>query len=268
MPKNQGTLPALLTIAGYDPSGGAGVLLDTAVFRASGFPGLGIITAITVQNTVGVRSVTCVLAPTLRNQYEALARDARLGGIKVGMLGCAAQLSAASRILRSNPRLPRVVDPILRSSSGKRLLEKAAVRRLLPELRGAVSVVTPNIAEAALLTGREAGGLEKMKEAAERISGAVEAAAVVKGGHLPGRAVDVLYDGRSFHLFDMEKIRRDVHGTGCYFSSMLLARLASGDSLPEAVGAATRATHDAILRAVRLGKGRLVIVPGPPASGG
>jgi hydroxymethylpyrimidine kinase/phosphomethylpyrimidine kinase len=265
MSEQKGTQPALLTIAGYDPTGGAGVLLDTAVFRRSGFPGLGLITAITVQNTASVSSFRCVLAPSLLSQYRSLARDVRFGGIKVGMLGCAAQLSAAAKILRSNPGLPRVVDPVLRSSSGRRLLDKQGVRRLLTAFRGAVSIVTPNLDEACLLSGCRADSLETMKEAAERIAEAVEAAVVIKGGHLPGRAINVLFDGRRFHLYGRQRLRREVHGTGCFFSSTILARLAKGDTLAEAVQASTEATHRAIRDAVSLGKGRLIIAPASQA---
>jgi hydroxymethylpyrimidine kinase/phosphomethylpyrimidine kinase len=264
----RGVKPALLSIAGYDPTAGAGVLLDVAVFRRLGFPGLAIITAVTAQNTMGVLGFSCLGSPSIWSQYRALAQDISIGGIKIGMLGGEGNIAAAARILKAAGRVPSVLDPVLRASSGKLLLEKRGIPRLISRLKGAATVVTPNMEEARLLSGRAADSVEKMKEAARKITGAMEAATVVKGGHLSGTAVNVLYDGRGFYLFEKEKLRRDVHGTGCFFSSALLSRLALGDSLVAAVRASTDMTHDAIRQAVRLGKGRLIISPAALALSG
>jgi hydroxymethylpyrimidine kinase/phosphomethylpyrimidine kinase len=264
----RGIKPALLSVAGYDPTAGAGLLLDVAVFRRFGFPGLGIVTALTVQNTARVQSFSCLRPPSVWSQYQALARDISIGGIKIGMLGSEANIAAAARILKAAGRVPSVLDPIFRASSGKRLLARRAVPGLIARLKGAVTVVTPNLGEARLLSGKKADSLVRMEEAAREISVAMDAAVVVKGGHLSGPAVNVLYDGRGFYLFEKERLRRDVHGTGCFFSSALLCRLVLGDSLVEAVRASTDLTHDAIRQAVRLGKGRLVISPAAPASSG
>jgi hydroxymethylpyrimidine/phosphomethylpyrimidine kinase len=251
----------LLSIAGYDPTGGAGVLLDAAVFRRFGFPGMAIITAVTVQNTQGVRAVSCLRVPSLWSQYRALAQDVPLGGIKVGMLGCGGNVSTAARILKANQLVPRVLDPVLRSSSGKRLLPKEDVSRLAQKLRGRLSVLTPNLDEARALAGGLADGPEGMSVAAERIAAAFGAPCVVKGGHLARTAVNILYDGRRSYIFEREKLWRDVHGTGCFFSSALLSLLASGDPLVEAVRRATDLTHEAIRNAIGPGRGRLVISP-------
>lgn len=253
--------PPLLSIAGFDPTAGAGVLLDTAVFRRFGFPGLGIITTVTVQNTQGVRAFCCLSAPSVLSQYRALARDVSIGGLKVGMLGCGNNISPVAEILAANKRVPRVLDPVLRSSSGKRLLQKEAIPRLLPAFKGMISVVTPNIDEARALSGGRADTLERMKEAARQISDAFGSPAVVKGGHMSKTAVNVLYDGGRFYLFEKRKVRKDVHGTGCFFSSTLLCLLAMGNPLVEAVRVSTDITHEAIRNAVRLGKGRSMISP-------
>jgi hydroxymethylpyrimidine kinase/phosphomethylpyrimidine kinase len=264
----RGIRPPLLSIAGFDPTAGAGVLLDTAVFRRFGFPGLGIITAVTVQNSQGVRAFSCLGEPSVLSQYRALARDVSIGGIKVGMLGCGSNIPPVAEILAANKRVPRVVDPVLRSSSGKRLLEKEAIPRLISGFKGMISVVTPNMDEATSLSCVQADTLERMKEAARKISDALGSPAVVKGGHMSKTAVNVLYDGGRFYLFEKRKVRKDVHGTGCFFSSTLLSLLAMGHPLVEAVRVTTDITHEAIRNAVLLGKGRSMISPatlaGPP----
>jgi hydroxymethylpyrimidine/phosphomethylpyrimidine kinase len=252
---------ALLSIAGYDPTAGAGVLLDTAVFRRFGYHGLGIITSVTVQNTVGVKAFSCLRSPSLGAQYRALAEDVKLSGLKVGMLGCRENILPVARILREQELVPRVIDPVLRSSSGRWLLEKQAVPGLVPMFRDLFSVWTPNMDEAGWLSGAASGSLESMKEAAVRIAGEAGAPVVVKGGHLPKAAVNVLYDGARFYLFEKPKLAGQVHGTGCFFSAALLALLASRVPLTEAVRSATDITHEAIREAVRLGRGRLVISP-------
>lgn len=264
----KGKTAALLTIAGYDPTSGAGVTLDTAIFRRFGFHGLGVITSVTVQNTVGVKTFSCLRNPSILAQYRALAEDIEIGGLKVGMLGGRENIAPVARILREQRRVPRVVDPVLRSSSGRWLLPKDALARLLPAFRDLISVLTPNMDEAGWLSGVASTNLESMKEAARIIAGAAGAPVVVKGGHLSRAAVNVLYDGAAFHFFENPKIPRDVHGTGCFFSSTLLALLASGTALVEAVRGATDITHEAIGEADRLGKGRLVIAPATLASGG
>ena len=256
-----GKTSALLSIAGYDPTAGAGVLLDTAVFRRFGYQGLGVVTSITVQNTMGVRSVSCLRVPSILVQYRALAEDVKLSGLKVGMLGRRENILPLARILREQKSVPRVIDPVLRSSSGRLMLERHALPGLLSQLRGLFTVWTPNMYEAGRLSGGVSESLGSMKEAAVRIAGTAGAPVVVKGGHLPKAAVNVLFDGVRFHLFAKPKLPRDVHGTGCFFSAALLALLASGAPLAEAVGAATDITHEAIGEAVRLGNGRLVISP-------
>jgi hydroxymethylpyrimidine kinase/phosphomethylpyrimidine kinase len=250
---------SLLAIAGYDPTSGAGILLDVAVFRRLGYHGLGILTAVTAQNTTGVQDVYCLPARFLRRQYRSLAEDMPIAGVKVGMVGCRDNVPAVARILADLKNVPIVVDPVFRASSGKWLLEREAVPEYVASLKGRVTVLTPNLDEASLLFGHRVDGLETMKRAAARIAGAIGAAVVIKGGDLSGMAANVLTDGSAFHVFEKRKIRKDVHGTGCFFSSSLLCHLADGHPVVEAVRLATEYTYDAIKTAVRLGKGRLII---------
>jgi hydroxymethylpyrimidine/phosphomethylpyrimidine kinase len=248
----------LLSIAGYDPSAGAGVLLDIAVFRGFGFFGAGILTALTAQNSRRVTGVRLPGGRFLLRQYEALVEDIEPSGIKVGMLGGCANLPALSRILVRHPGIPVVVDPIVRSSSGRWLLEKRAIPSFLTRIKGKISLLTPNLQEASILSGRRPRNPEEMKEAARRIADRIAAPCLVKGGHLAGPLADVLYDGRRFFMFRHKKQPLDVHGSGCFLSSSLLGYLVRGHPLAEACGRAVEFTQGALRRAVRLGRGRKV----------
>lgn len=248
----------LLTIAGYDPSSGAGVLLDIAVFRRFGFLGTGILTAVTAQNSRRVADIRCLGGRFMLRQYETLVRDVSPAGVKVGMLGCRRNLPALSRILAQHPKIPIVVDPVFRSSSGCWLLEKEAIPSYLSRLKGRISILTPNLLEASLISGRRLKNPEDMKEAARRIAALIAAPCLVKGGHLAQRIRDVLYDGRQFYLFPHQKLPGDVHGSGCFLSSSLLSYLVMGRPLAEACALATEFTGGALRKAVRLGKGRKV----------
>jgi hydroxymethylpyrimidine/phosphomethylpyrimidine kinase len=249
----------LLSIAGYDPSAGAGALLDVAVFRRFGFAGTAILTAVTAQNTQRVEELRCLPARFLGRQYRALTKDLAVAGIKVGMIGCQENIPALERILARHIHIPIVADPVFRSSSGRWLLERKAVSDLALALRGRLSLLTPNLDEAELLSRRKVKDLDGMKEAAARIFDLIGSPCLVKGGHLKGKVVDTLFDGRRFYFYRAEKIHRDVHGTGCYLSSTILCHLVKGCSLVEACALASAATRRAIRRSVRLGKGRAVL---------
>lgn len=258
-----GGRPALVSVAGFDPSGGAGVLLDIGVFRARGFRGLAVLTGLTVQNTRGVRAVRPLPAAFVLSQYEALAEDIPIAGVKVGMLATAANVKAAARILEKAAGRPRVVDPVLRSSSGAALLAPGAVAGYLRAFRGRLSVLTPNLDEAARLSGLAVAAVEDMETAARRISDALCAPCLVKGGHLDGDPVDVLFDGVRTRLFASRRSPGRAHGTGCFFSSALLAELASGAPLNDACRAAGRLTREAIRTAKPAGRGMRLLDPTP-----
>jgi len=249
----------LVSVAGFDPSGGAGVLLDLSVFRARGFHGMAVLTGLTVQNTRGVLAVKPLPARFVLSQYRALAGDVRVAGVKVGMLASKANLGAAARILDDASGSPRVVDPVLFSSSGAPLLARDAVPVFLRALRGRLSVLTPNIDEAARLAGLKIGSVKSMEAAARRLAEMILAPCLIKGGDLRGEPVNVLFDGARTRHYPSPRLPRRVHGTGCFFSSALLAALAGGAGLDAASRLATRLTHTAIRKARPVGRGRLLL---------
>jgi hydroxymethylpyrimidine/phosphomethylpyrimidine kinase len=266
----------LVSIAGYDPSGGAGVLLDLGVFERQGHRGYGVLAAVTAQDAARVSGVFPVPARGLSAQFDRLAGSTAVDGIKVGMLATGANLRAAARILGRHGGRPRVVDPVLRSSSGAPLLEKRAWPRFLDAFAGAADLVTPNLDEAAVLAGHPVRNVADMKAAAERIHRASGLACLVKGGHLEGQATDILYDGREFSAYAHPRLARRVHGTGCFLSAAILAYLAEGRPLKEACGLGIFRTGQAIRAAVGAGEGVWVFdlsrgrgrVPLPPRSRG
>ncbi len=248
----------LLSIAGYDPSGGAGALLDVRVFEALDFHGAVVLTALTVQNTVAVRRVIPIPARMVSEQYRALAADMEFSGIKVGMLGSHTIVPVLARILAANAGIPRVVDPVLRASSGAPLFEKGGLSAFLRAVRSRASLLTPNIDEAAILSGMPVRTPKDMAEAARTIYERTEVPCLVKGGHLEKGAVNILFAGRRTAMFGHEKLARDVHGTGCFLSSAILGHLALGRSLEKACGLAADMVHAAIVSSIKAGKGRRV----------
>ena len=249
----------LISIAGYDPSAGAGVLLDIAVFEGLGHRGFGVLTAVTAQNAGRVDRVMPVTPRAVDGQFARLAEAVEIAGIKAGMLATAANLSVVAGILAGRPGLPRVVDPVFRSTSGTLLLPRSAWPRYLPALRGKADLITPNLDEAGILASGRVTTVAGMKDAAEKIAGAGRMACLVKGGHLANKAVDVLCDGRGFTVFDHPRLDvGSVHGTGCYLSSAILAFMAEGRAVAEACGLAIDRIGAAIRDAVPAGRGRRV----------
>jgi len=251
----------LLSIAGYDPSSGAGLVLDLAIFRNVGFVGMGIVTAATAQNTREVYSCYAPPPRFLRLQYQALLRDVSFAGIKTGMVGYRKNIPVIGRILSEHPHVPIVVDPVFRASSGAWLLEKGAIPFYLSHLKGRISVITPNLNEAALITGKKVKSLADMKEAAQKIVDLVDAPCLIKGGHLAKKATDVLYDSKRFYIFEKTRIKKEVHGTGCFLSASLLCFLVKGYPLPKASELASAFTHAAIKKALKIGRGKPVLTP-------
>ena len=264
----------LISIGGYDPSGSAGVLLDIRVFERLGQRGFGVLTAVTAQNPERVDRVFPVTARALTGQFERLAEGRVVAGIKVGMLATSANLRAAARVLERQACVPRVVDPVLRSSSGALLLEKRAWPRFLEAFEGRADLVTPNLDEAEALTRRTVRSVAAMKLAAEKIHRRSGIACLLKGGHLEGHAVDVLFDGREFSAFAHPKLDRKVRGTGCFLASSILAYLADGRPLKEACGLGISRVGRAMRAAVPAGQGTWVFdlnrergrVPLPPVA--
>lgn len=249
----------LLSIAGYDPTSGAGVLLDLNVFNHLGFQGVGIITSLAVQNTKNVKK-THSLPPTLLwDQYQCLREDVSFSGIKVGMIGSENNIPFLEKILSENPHIPKILDPVFKSSSGTWLLEKKAPSRYIKSIAGKASLLTPNLDEAALISGIKVKRMEDMKEAAVRIYNQTGISCLIKGGHLQKITVDLLYDGNDFLFFKKEKLKKNVHGTGCFLSSTILGYLVKGKSLKRACHLATKLTFEAIKSAVPVGQGQEII---------
>ncbi len=253
----------VLSIAGFDPSGGAGILADIKTFAAFGCFGTAAITSLTAQNTVAVYGAYHQPPEIVRAQLEPILSDFDIAAVKTGMLPTREIIELTAEII-AQQRLPKVVvDPVIRSTSGYDLIDDAATAALRERLLPLACVITPNMAEAERLTGLAVKDLEQMKEAAQviyesafRAQPAASRAVLVKGGHLDDAAIDVLYDGRDFRLFQTAKLAtRHTHGTGCTLSAAIAALLARGCDLPGAVERAKAYVTEAIRTAPGLGHG-------------
>lgn len=246
-------IPIALTIAGSDPSGGAGIEADLRTFERFGVYGAAAITLIAVQNTTGVTRVECFDAGLVGDQIDAVLSDLRVGAIKTGALGSAEIIREIAR--RSLP-CPLVVDPVMVSSSGSALLDAAGRRALVRELLPKAFLVTPNLAEAAELAGHSASSIDEMKAAAGNIAALGPKAVLVKGGHLDGDAVDVLFYGGECGEFRRPRISGyQIHGAGCTYSAAIAAGIAKGLDLQQAVQTAGDFVHQAIANARAVGRG-------------
>jgi len=254
------TPPVVLTIAGFDPSSGAGITADIKTIAAHGCYGLSCITALTVQSTSGVLRSESVAPLLIRETLEELARDISIDAVHIGMLGNAAVASEIADFLAKHKPGNVVLDPVVKSSSGAPLLDTKGAAVLIGKLLPLVSVITPNIDEAAHLTGLTVTNPEQMQAAAQRLNAMGAANVVVTGGHLE-RAIDVLgfttpTGSFEFELFQSPRLRTtSTHGTGCAFSTALACHLAMGRGMPEAVLLTKAYVAAAIANAHPLGKG-------------
>jgi hydroxymethylpyrimidine/phosphomethylpyrimidine kinase len=249
--------PILLTIAGFDPSCGAGTAADLKTFAAHGCYGVAAITSLTVQNTQGVETVHHTPSAELRAQLEALANDCEIAAVKIGMLGSRANAVAVAEFLDAHKFAHVVHDPVMKSSSGAELLDAAGVKFLATELLKRASVITPNVPEAEVLTGLTIKEISDMEAAARKIVEMGARAVILKGGHME-RAVDVLFDGNEAVQLTGDKVKVDhMHGTGCTFASAIAAQLAAGRSLFEAATLAKAYVTKAIEKGYPIGKGRI-----------
>ncbi len=257
---NNSSAPAvLLTIAGFDPSCGAGIAADLKTFAVHDCYGVAAITALTIQSTQGVQAVHPVPSATLRAQLDALADDLEIAAVKIGMLANRANAATVADFLDRHAYPCVVLDPVVNASQGApELLDAAGVKFLREELIKRASVITPNVGEAQLLTGIEVHDLAGMKAAAKKLVEMGARAAIVKGGHME-KPVDVLFDGQEIATFGGEQVKTGhTHGTGCTFSSALLAQLAGGRAMAESVTLAKAYVTKAIEHGLPIGKG-----PGP-----
>jgi hydroxymethylpyrimidine/phosphomethylpyrimidine kinase len=249
--------PILLTIAGFDPSCGAGAVADLKTFAAHGCYGVAAITSLTVQNTQGVEAVHNTPSAELREQLEVLAKDCEIAAIKIGMLGNRGNAVVIGEFLDAQ-KLPIVVlDPLMKSSSGTELLDAGGVKYIATELLKRASVITPNVEEAEVLTGMEIKDIAAMEAAARKLAEMGARAVIVKGGHME-RAVDVVFDGAEIVQLAGDKLKfENTHGTGCTFASALTAQLAAGRGLVEAATLAKAYVTKAIEKGYAVGKGRV-----------
>jgi hydroxymethylpyrimidine/phosphomethylpyrimidine kinase len=253
------TPPVVLTIAGFDPSSGAGVTADIKTIAAHGCYGVACITALTVQSTAGVRRVAAVDAGLVAETLAELASDLEIAAVHIGMLGSAKVVQAVADFLAAH-RMPNIVlDPILKSSSGTDLLDAGGMRLLSEKLLPLATVVTPNIDEASALTGLRVTDPEQMREAARKLHEMGASGVVVTGGHLE-KAIDLLsFTGKrgvEQELFKSVRLKSNsTHGTGCAFAVSVACHLAVGRGLPEAVLLAKAYVAAAISNAHPLGHG-------------
>ncbi|MDY0040062.1 MAG: bifunctional hydroxymethylpyrimidine kinase/phosphomethylpyrimidine kinase [Desulforhabdus sp.] len=250
-------IPRALTIAGSDSGGGAGIQADLKTFSALGVYGMSAITALTAQNTVGVQGVVEIDPHFVVEQIRAVVEDIGVDAVKTGMLSSAAIISKVTAELKRLNVSNLVVDPVMIAKSGDRLLREDAVESLIKDLFPLALVVTPNLHEASALTGLEVTAPEDMKQAARQIKSFGPRYVVIKGGHLEGSPMDLLYDGERFMEFT--NVRHDTphtHGTGCTYASAIAAGLARRLSMQKAVEMAKEYISGAIARGLAIGKGR------------
>jgi hydroxymethylpyrimidine/phosphomethylpyrimidine kinase len=255
--------PVALTIAGSDSGGGAGIQADLKTFHRFGVYGTSVITAITAQNTIGVTAIHPVPLPDVRAQLDAVADDLRPVAFKTGMLATAGLVRAVALAVSEHGLSRYVMDPVMVATSGDRLLEEAAEDALREALLPLASVVTPNLEEAGILTGRPVRTVTDMGDAARALVELGAGAALVKGGHLEDDAdgdaevVDLLWDGRRERVWTHPRIDTPhTHGTGCTLSAAITAGLAKGEPLERAVDTAVAFVARAIATAPGLGRGR------------
>ncbi|MBA2730369.1 MAG: bifunctional hydroxymethylpyrimidine kinase/phosphomethylpyrimidine kinase [Euzebyaceae bacterium] len=263
------TLPRVLTIAGSDSGGGAGIQADLKTFQELDTFGMSALTALTAQNTVGVHGVHEVPPDFVRAQIDAVVGDIGVDAVKTGMLSSAAIVEAVADYLRVHPWAPLVVDPVCASKHGAPLLRPAAVAALRQQILPLATVVTPNLGEVKILTGVEVSSPADLLAAAEAVFALMRPGTqgpssapgpqwvLVKGGHLEGaEAVDLLFDGQQEVLVTAPRSpTTDTHGTGCTLASAIAAYLALGQDIEGAVRAAKAYVTGAIEHGLRLGAG-------------
>jgi hydroxymethylpyrimidine/phosphomethylpyrimidine kinase len=253
------TTRVALTIAGSDSSGGAGIQADLKTFAALGVYGTCAITAITAQNTEGVVDAAVLSADLVTAQIEAVAGDIELHAVKTGMLGDAAVVEAVAATIKELDLPLVVVDPVLAASGGARLLDDEGLQMLCTELVPLARVVTPNVPEAEVLSGKRIQSDDDLKEAARRIHGMGAAAVIITGGHharYSRDVADVLFDGHHFSECRTPRVDTpNTHGTGCTFAAAVAAHLALGHALDQAAQLAQAYVAGALRHSLAIGRG-------------
>jgi hydroxymethylpyrimidine/phosphomethylpyrimidine kinase len=260
-------MPRVLTVAGSDSGGGAGIQADLKTIALLGGFGMSAVTALTAQNTLGVQGIHEVPAEFVARQMEAVLADIGADAMKTGMLGNSAIVRAVCRMARKYRLAKIVVDPVMVATRGARLLSPAAEEALRKELLPLARVITPNLPETEVLIGRKVKGLKGMRAAAAQIHKMGARNVLIKGGHLSGKPVDIFFDGRKFHELVGERIATPhTHGTGCTISAAIAVELARGNSALEAVQKAKAFITSAIQFSLDLGRGQGPVNPYAPAA--
>lgn len=245
----------VLTIAGSDSGGGAGIQADLKTMLACGVHGMSVVTAVTAQNSLGVQGYWELPPIAVRAQLDSVLGDIGVDAVKTGMLASSELVLLVAGVVRDLD-VPVVVDPVGVSKHGDSLLASDAVEALRDELIPVATVVTPNLFEVAQLTGVKVADESGLRRAAEAVHALGSQWVLVKGGHLPGEAVDLLFDGESCFEFRSARYdNRHTHGTGCTLASAIASYLAQGASMPDAVAAAKRYVTGAIANGFALGSG-------------
>jgi hydroxymethylpyrimidine/phosphomethylpyrimidine kinase len=253
-------LPVALTIAGSDSGGGAGIQADLKTFAALGVHGASAIACVTAQNPKRFLAVESCSPKMLRQQIEALFEELKPAAAKTGMLFSAENVLAVAKFFgarTARPRIPLIVDPVLVSTSGAKLLEPRAMDVLQEKLLPLATLVTPNLDEAEILSGQKISSVDAMREAARKIHSRFCRAVLVKGGHLKNsrEATDIFFDGKTELLLSAPFVKGvRTHGTGCTYSAAICAALALGHNLPQAVEIGKRFVTASISRSYKIGK--------------
>ncbi|PEN14797.1 bifunctional hydroxymethylpyrimidine kinase/phosphomethylpyrimidine kinase [Longibacter salinarum] len=252
------TKPVALSIAGSDSGGGAGIQADLKSMEANGVFATSVITAVTAQNTEAVTMAYDLPTRIIKAQIDAVAKDFDVSATKTGMLSTSEIIRTVAEKVEEHDLFPFIVDPVMISKSGFKLLQDEAIDTLREVLLPLATITTPNIHEVEYLTGEEILSVDDAKEAAKTIFEMGPSSVLVKGGHMneTAEAMDILYDGTAFHTFTADRIRTDnTHGTGCTYASAIAANLAQGWDLGNAIERAKRYVTAAIRNSLDLGSG-------------
>jgi hydroxymethylpyrimidine kinase/phosphomethylpyrimidine kinase len=249
------SIAKVLIIASSDSGGGAGIQADIKAVAASGGHATTVFAALTAQNTIGVQAVHPLPLDFIRRQFASIVDDIGLDAIKTGMLYDASRVELAAELI-SRMKVPVVVDPVMISKGGDRLLAEEAITALKEKLLPRASLITPNLDEAEVLLGRRIRNREAMEQGACALSAMGAKAVLIKGGHLTADPVDVLFDGQAFHHFTAPRIETPhTHGTGCSLASSIACFLGQGLPLKQAVAAARKLVRFGISHSLAIGKG-------------
>src|SRR5689334_15579698 len=256
MPQKKSKLPIVLSIAGHDPSSGAGITADIKTIAAHGCYGVTCVTALTVQSTRGVNRVDACEGRTITEALEQLMDDLDIAAVKIGMLGSAEGAKSVAAFLKRYPLPFVVLDPIVRSSSGAELITAEGLQVMKERIIGRACVITPNIDEASVLTGLNVSSMEEMQAAALRLHEMGARNVIVTGGHMdPPNDLISGKDGQTTVLNGSKIPGHSTHGTGCAFSTSLACNLARGHNLVSAAKAAKSYVENALRKPPQIGKG-------------